>query len=156
MSEIDGLKKVSQIDFAPSLKRWNAEERWYEEDFLSGSLDSSYKPLDSATLLQKFSHGLVRHINSLVLFQQPIIKNSLKYVREILKNLKDSRLSKQDLTLKDFNTIKSFIDLIVERLRVEGNCPVYLVFTHGDFCPANMVKTRHGVSQVKMAGSMPS
>ena len=152
-SEIDGLKKVSPFDFAPSLKRWNAAERWYEEDYVSGSLDSSYKPLDSATLLQRFSLDLVQHINSLILFQQPIIKNSLKYVREIIKNLEDNRLSKQDLTLKDFNTIKTFIDLIVERLRVEGNCPVFLVFTHGDFCPANMLNTRHGIKIIDWEGA---
>lgn len=144
VSEIEGVKKVSQIDFAPSLKRWNAAEGWYEEDYVNGSLDSSYTPLDSETLLQKFSRDLVRPINSLILFEPPIVKNSLEYVSENVEILGQSRLSKQDFTLNKFNAIKSFIDLIVERLRIEGNCSVFLVFTHGDFCPANMLNVRQG------------
>jgi thiamine kinase-like enzyme len=34
---------------------------------------------------------------------------------------------------------------MVERVRGNGNIPVYLVFTHGDFCPANMLKTTRGL-----------
>jgi len=67
--------------------------------------------------------------------------------------LEQSRLAKQDLSSKDFTTIKSFIDMIVERLRVEGNCPVFLVFTHGDFCPANMLNTQQGIKVIDWEGA---
>jgi hypothetical protein len=54
-------------------------------------------------------------------------------------------LLSQELTATEFVKIKKFLDSTVERLRVEGNCPVYLVFTHGDFCPANMLNTPYGI-----------
>ena len=151
-SEIEGLKKVSQIVFAPSLKRWNIEERWYEEDYVSGSLDSSYKPLDSADLLKKFYHDLVPHINSLILFQQQKIKNVVEYVNEIIEILEVSRLTRHVSSVKEFNKINSFISSMAGRLRIERNCQVHLVFTHGDFCPANMLLTRHGIRIVDWEG----
>jgi hypothetical protein len=144
-NEIEKLKNVSQIDFAPSLKRWDIDKRWYEEDYVSGSLDSSYQPMDSQSLLRKFCHDLVPHINSLVLFQQPIIKNSLEYANEMMQTIRASRLSKQETTAEEFNKINNFLDFIVKGIQAEGNCLVYLVFTHGDFCPANMLNTRQGI-----------
>lgn len=126
-SEIKALEKISQIDFAPSLKRWNIEERWYEEDYVNGSsLDSPRKPQDLEDLLKKFYHDLIPHINSLVLFQQPITRNSIEYINEIIEILEVSRLSRQGSTAREFSKIQGFIDSVFERLRVEGNCPVHL------------------------------
>ncbi len=42
---------------------------------------------------------------------------------------------------------------MVGRLRIEGNCQVYIVFTHGDFCPANMLSTRKGIRIIDWEGS---
>jgi len=145
LNEIERLKKVSPIYFAPSLKGWNLEERWYEEDYVSGFLDSSYKPMDSRVLLKKFCHDLVPCINSLVEFQEPIIKNSVEYANEIIRTIEANRLLKQRITTEEFTKIKKFLDHTVKALQAEGNYPVYLVFTHGDFCPANMLNTRQGM-----------
>ena len=153
LSEIEGLEKVSKIDFAPSLKRWNIEERWYEEDYVSGTLDAPYKPLDSRTVLKRFCHDLVPHINSLILFQQPIAKNAVEYIHEIIEILEIGRLSRQESTAREFVKIKSFINSMIERLCIEGNYPVQLVFTHGDFIPANMLNTRHGIRIVDWEGA---
>ncbi len=151
--EIHGLKKVSLFDFAPSLKRWNVEERWYEEEFLNGVLDASYIPLDSVSLLQKFSQELVHPLNKLILFEPPITRKSLEYLDEIVGIVKNSRLAKDDATLNEFHIIKTFIESIVERLRSEGTCSVFLVFTHGDFCPANMLTTRQGMKIIDWEGA---
>ena len=37
-------------------------------------------------------------------------------------------------------------------LRGEENRPVFLVLTHGDFCPANMVNTPHGIKIIDWEG----
>lgn len=152
-SEIERLKQISQIDFAPSLKRWKIEERWYEEEYVSGSLDSSYEPLDSVGLLEKFNCDLAPYINSLIVFQQSKTRISIEYAKEVVEMLEDTRFSSQELTATEFRKVKAFLDFVVERLRIEKNCQVYLVFTHGDFCPANMLNTSHGVKVIDWEGA---
>jgi len=154
LTEIEGLKKVSPIDFAPSLKRWNIEERWYEEDYVSStSNESSHKLPDSAIFLKKFHYDIVPRLDSLMLWQKPMTNNSIEYTKEIMEIIEVSGLSRRESTVREFNTIRSFLDSVIKRLRVKGNCDVQLVFTHGDFCPANMLNTRHGIRLVDWESS---
>ena len=154
LTEIEGLKKVSSIDFAPSLKKWNIEERWYEEDYVSStSNESSHKLLDSAIFLKKFHQEIVPRLESLILMQKPMTNNSIEYINEIMEMIEVSGLSRRESTVREFNKIQSFLDSVLRRLRVEGNCDVQLVFTHGDFCPANMLNTRHGIRIIDWEGT---
>ena len=154
LNEIERMKKISAIDFAPSLKRWDVKERWYEEEYVSGiSNESSQKRLDSEILLKKFYHDVSPCLESLILLQNPMAKNSIEYINEILRVLEVGRVSRQESSVKDFNKIKSFLDSMAQRLRVEGNCLVQLVFTHGDFCPANMLNAKHGIRVIDWEGA---
>lgn len=152
-SEIEGLKKIAAFDFSPSIKRWNIAERWYEEDYVDGSLDDPRQALESRKLFEHFFADLMYPLNSLILFQKPAMKNAVEYVHGMLEKFNASRLPGQGLPEKEFNTIKSFLDSIVENLGVKGNIPVYLVFTHGDFCPANMLNTRQGIKIIDWEGA---
>ncbi|GJQ57458.1 MAG: hypothetical protein SCALA701_02590 [Candidatus Scalindua sp.] len=151
LREVEQLKLTSQIGFAPSLKRCNIEERWYEEEYVSGSLDDPHKPLDSEVVLKKFCHDLAQYINHLILFQQPLKKEVGEYVGEIVEG---SKSFKHELTDKEFGIVKKYLDAMVKCLSVEGDLQIYLVFTHGDFCPANMLTTRHGLKIVDWEGAM--
>ncbi len=140
--EIEILKRISHIDFAPALQRWSLSEKWYEEDFLHGSLDSSYEPLDSMRLLKKFHDEIGQCLNQLIFLQNPVTKNVLEYVNEIIQDSNVSRFSDIETTEWDFKTIKRFLDMITDKLVMEDKGSVNLVFTHGDFVPANMLNTR--------------
>ena len=150
--EIEQLKKISKIDFAPTLKRWNIEERWFEESFYSGSLDSSHNPMDSETVLTKFCQELVPYIHTLMLFQPSISINALEHVEKALEILEVSRSSRKEPKFKEFKKIEYFLESIVNRLRTEGNCSLFLTLTHGDFCPANMLNTRYGMKVIDWEG----
>lgn len=151
-NEIAGLKRISKIDFAPSLKRWNIKERWFEESFHSGSLDSSYIPMDSDAVITKFCQELVPYIHTVMFLQPPKAKNVLEHVEKALTILEVSRLSRREPSIKEFKKIENFLESIVHRLRTEGNYSVYLSLTHGDFCPANMLNTRHGMKVIDWEG----
>lgn len=153
LNEIEQLKEISQIEFAPSLRRWNIEDRWLEEDYISGSLDSSYTPLDSEAVLKRFCHDLVPLINCLILSQRPKLRNAVEYAEHFIENLTISRLSQQQSTVREYEKIKTFLVSTIERLRIEGNCPIFLVFTHGDFCPANMVNVKGGLKVIDWEGA---
>lgn len=152
-NEIERLKEISRIDFAPSIRNWNIEERWYEEDYLTGSLDSSYKPMDSKTLLSKFHDVIVRQLNALILFQEPKVSKALSYATDVTKILKSSRLSEQKSTVGEFIKITQFIDSMIARLKAEDDCAMLLVFAHGDFVPANMLNTHNGMKIIDWEGA---
>jgi hypothetical protein len=152
-NEIEQLQKVSKINFAPSIRRWSIEGRWYEEDYVSGSLSSSYRPLDSTSLLKQFYDDLAQHLHDLILFEKPITRNAIEYINDTIEILEVSGFSRQESTVKEFNKIKSFIDSMAERFHLEGNYPVQLVFTHGDFCPANMLMTSSGIRVIDWEGA---
>ncbi|MDQ7788259.1 MAG: phosphotransferase [Thermodesulfovibrionales bacterium] len=148
IKEIDILKIVSQMDFAPSLRKWDIEKQWYEEDYIEGYLDvdHSYKPADdSITVRDKFCHFITPCIEKLIFLQAPMTVNIKKYLNDITDVVENSSIFQQDfvkINNKEIPEINKFFRATIEQLRAERNCPVYLVFTHGDFCSANIINTK--------------
>lgn len=143
-NQIEQVKNASEFDFAPSLRRWNVGERWYEEDCFSGSIDK-YKIRNTEKLLIKFSEDIAPCMVRLIFCQPPILKNTVEHANKIMEFIKDETLSNQQIEIEDAKTIKKFVCSIAERINTEGNKSFYLVFTHGDFCPANILNTKNGV-----------
>jgi hypothetical protein len=72
----------------------------------------------------------------------------VKYVNDITEFLEGSRLFGQgfrEIDVEDINNIKTFFSSAIEQLNAERNCTMYLVFTHGDFCSANILNTRNNI-----------
>ena len=153
--EIELLKGVSSLEFAPSIGKWNIQEKWYEEEYLDGTLDSSWKPLDSEALLKKFQSSIVEYLQTLVFFQPQTITTSLKYLDEVSKILPSSGLAKRTSAEKEFSRITAFTESVVERIRMEGDRSIYLTFTHGDFVPANMLNAGKGIKIIDWEGAGP-
>ena len=147
-NEIEQLKKVSQIDFVPTLKRWNIDQRWYEEDYIRSSIPLSHRAADSVTFLNAFRKEAVPCINSLILFQSPETNNLADYFRKLIDVLESSKLSEKSSDSKESNIYRDFMHSMVKKLDAEGDLPIHLVFTHGDFCPANLLNTKNGLKIV--------
>ncbi|MDH3772120.1 MAG: aminoglycoside phosphotransferase family protein, partial [Nitrospirota bacterium] len=98
-------------------------------------------------------HDIMPRLDSLMLLQKPMTNNSIEYTKGIMEIIEVSGLSRRESTVREFNKIQSFLDSVLRRLRAEGNCDVQLVFTHGDFCPANMLNTRHGIRIIDWEGA---
>ena len=147
-AEVEQLNTVSQIEFAPSLRGCNIEERWYEEDYVPGTLHDSDKPLDTAALLKHFRDAILPKLHALVLFKKPTTTHALKYAYTLQKALSVSRLGQHESTVGEFAKIQAFVDSTIGHLGTDGNPQINLVFTHGDFCPANMLTTRQGLKLI--------
>ena len=145
LHEIEQLKKISQIDFAPSLTKCDTAERWYEEEYIRSTIPSAHRSADLRTLLKAFYEEAMPCLKSLMSFQSPEVKDHMVYLKELIGIPEVRRLSTEELAGSEFEKIKSFLDYMVGRLREKGNVPIYLVFTHGDFCPANMLSTKRGI-----------
>lgn len=147
-NEIEFLQKGYLFDFAPSIRRINIKERWYEEEYFIGSLDHSGYYSDQKTLLKKFYKYIVPCLESLILSQSPIVKNTFDYVCEMKNILVTDTFWRDEFDVKKRDKILDFIHVMDERVHSEGNLSLFLVLTHGDFCPANMLNTRHGIKVI--------
>lgn len=145
MKEIEQLEKVSQISFAPSLRKWDIDERWYQEDYIRSNIAAVHRSSDSDIFLKAFYREAIPCMNSLILFQPPQIKYLSMYLKEIMGILERSEFSREKLDLEESEIFNKFVHGTVERLNAEGNCPVHLVFSHGDFCPPNFLSLKDGL-----------
>ena len=152
-NEIELLKGISRIEFASSIEKWNIEERWYEEELFTGSLDSSYTPMDSETVLTKFHDEVVHQLKALILFQKPKVTNVVMYMTDLKKRINASRLARQEYTGQEFRGISHFMDSMGTQPEIEEDYPLFLVFAHGDFVPANMLNTPHGMRMIDWEGA---
>lgn len=144
-SEIERLRAAAQIGFAPALVKGNAEEGWYEEEFISGSAPLFYKTEDSLALLTSFKSEIIPCLNGLMLYKQPKTVYSLDYVNNLLRFFEVSRLSMNKSDIAEAVHIGEFVSSMVERILGEGSQEMYLVYSHGDFNPANMLSTKKGI-----------
>lgn len=143
--ELECLKNGSLFEFAPSVRRWNIEERWYEEDYISGSLDYSFRPRDSSAILKKFYQDVIPCLDALISYRPPIVKKAAAYADEMKSSFRAGDLLNRGLDVKKTDKVRGFIDSMTERILSERDVPVFLVLSHGDFCPANMLNTRQGL-----------
>lgn len=147
-SEIEQLKKVSDIEFAPALRSWDIDEGWYQEDYIRSKVAAAHRSADSGKLLEAFYQEAVPCMNSLISHRSPKTKDLQVYLGELRGILDGSKLLKNGPNLTESKILRSFVNATEERLNDEGHHPVNLVFTHGDFCPANFLGTNDGIKIV--------
>lgn len=151
VDEIEKLREILEISFAPSIRRWNTEEYWYEEDYIDGfpDVDRSYKPLlDSSGMKEMFHKNIAPRIEAIMLFQKPQKKKLSIYTDEITKTLKKFSSYREKTESDETNKMKEFISSITEQLNTMMDCSVYLLFTHGDFCSANILNTNDSIKVI--------
>jgi len=155
MQEIERLKKVSQIPFAPSLRKWDINERWYQEDYIWSNIATTHRSPDSDLFLKAFYWEAMPCMNSLILFLPPQTKNLGRYLREIMGILEKSEFLREKVVLKEAVMFNKFLHTTVERLNAVVDCPVHLVLSHGDFCPANFLNSKDGLKIIDWESTEP-
>ncbi|RJQ47989.1 MAG: hypothetical protein C4538_04545 [Nitrospiraceae bacterium] len=144
-NEMQCLQKGNLFDFAPSIRRMNINERWYEEEYIDGDRDYSAKPRNSSEIMKKFQEEIIPCLERLIFHQSLMTKHIKDYVDEIRSILSCDNSLREKSNAQYLEKIIAFIDSIAEQLRSKGDLPVYLALTHGDFCPANMLNTKRGL-----------
>jgi thiamine kinase-like enzyme len=141
--EIERAQNVGRYSFAPSIRQWSVEERWYEEDYVNGY---QAKFSDWKTFLRTFQQWLAPIVESMILTCQSKVVDTLEYSCE-KKNIlagKKNKLSNNRLDADKVGMIRDFVDSMIERLRTAGHRQIHLVFSHGDFSPKHVLITDHG------------
>lgn len=142
LSEIEHLRGTSKIDYAPDLRNWNVDEGWYEEEYIRGSIRPVHTSHDSEIFLEAFHKEIVPCISSIMFAQKPVMRNVGEYAGELLDQLQRDFFP--ELKPHERGT-EGFICSMAGSLQNGGSNKVGLAFTHGDFCPANILNTADGI-----------
>lgn len=147
-SEIEGVRDASLLDFAPTIWRWNVEERWYEEDLVTGDRGHVIPKSEPGAVLRIYHQDIASCIERMILLHTPLNVNVGQYVNNIMDALEDGRLSSQGLDVRKASTVRDFVRSIAERLYPESNEQVDLVFSHGDLSLRNILRTKDGITVI--------
>lgn len=150
--EIESVRKAGTLPFAPSVLSWDIKERWYEEDFVIGHPYYPSIKSRSSIYLNIFDQHISPCLEQMILLQAPIRTNISEYIKKTIKITEDNKITKAGLDTDKINYIKRYIKSVAERLGIEGNHPIDLIFSHGDFSLVNMLKTKNGLMVIDWEG----
>lgn len=152
LDEIGRLNLASGLTFAPTVGNSDIGERWNEEEYISEYPPSSYKSMEPAALLSAFHVDILPCLNKLMLFKKPLSAIATDYADKMYETLEKDIVSENLFDAGEVDLIRSFIKSVIGLIYSHGNAQILLVFSHGDFCPANILKTRHGLRVLDWEG----
>jgi hypothetical protein len=143
------FSKIGQHDFAPSLKNWNIDEDWYEEQFIEGLSGYGLVPKGPSEIVMDRYFSLIEPIlETMIVGGSPEPVSASSYLAALEKSLATSGNSTKDEVLSE---TRAFMNQTASRCRnlIGGkNLEIYLAFCHGDFHQRNMFWTRNGVKLI--------
>jgi hypothetical protein len=140
--EVVLLSKIGQQEIAPSLKNWNIDEGWYEEEFIQGLSGYGLVPKQSPqVVMNRYFSFIEPNLGKIILAGSPEPLSALSY----LETLENSHKIRADSTSdKEVCKAHAFILETASKCRSlfgEGQLKIYLTFCHGDFHQFNMFWT---------------
>jgi thiamine kinase-like enzyme len=146
-NELERLQYSSLFKFGNALKEININQRYYEEEYVEGSLDYSALPRKTNDILSKFSLDVLPCLTDLMQKKPEIKVDLIDYLKKVQSTLKLEQLN--DSTRADpqiIGAIHNFLDQINRRFNaLQNKSTVFSLISHGDFCPANMLNTKNGM-----------
>ena len=146
--EIEGVRRASVLECAPTIRRWSIEEGWYEEDLAIGQLGHLAPEHESLTVIARYRRDIEPCILGLVSLQAPLSLDLGEYLDEITGELQSRELVGRVLDAGSAGLIDRFIQLSIRRLRPCVDQKIDLVFSHGDFSLVNVLDTEKGTMVV--------
>ncbi len=104
-SDIEGVRDASLLDFAPTVQRWNVEQRWYEEDFVIGYRSRVIPQSESGAVLRIYRQDAALCIERMILLHTPLSVNIGEYVNKIMDILEDGRLSRPGRSCRELGEV---------------------------------------------------
>ena len=151
--EISRARFAGLHPFAPTVRAWNHQERWYEEEYVNG-LPAT------ASNWATYVHSLQNHVVPLIsqMFQSghPRKVSLLVYVdqwREFIES--GDRLKSTDLydSGRAEDMMWSFLETTIDKIRWAGDQPLFLVYAHGSFALEHIISTPHGAVAIDWESS---
>jgi thiamine kinase-like enzyme len=152
-NEIETLRQVGGLDFAPQILRWNLKERWYTEDFVIGRPFYSKPRIQTDISLKIFERRIVPCLEKMILWQQPTVIEIEEYVNQLTKTIAEFRTDVETLYGSKADRITKFVNANASCILKSATGKILLVFSHGDFSLVNILKTAKGIKVIDWEGA---
>lgn len=152
MREIESVRKVSPLSFAPSILGWDIEEGWYKEDLVIGHPFYSAIKSRSDVFLNIFNEHIALCLEQMILLQASVRTNLSEHIKKTINIIDDNKLLKEELDSNKTRYIKRYVKTVAEQLCNEGDCQIDLIFSHGDYSLVNILKTKGGIMVIDWEG----
>jgi hypothetical protein len=153
-NEIEAVRMASRLGFAPDMLHWNAQERWYEEEFIRGRPFYSDPRAKTDVSIEIYHRNITPYLAEMILLQ-PI---QTVEIQEYLNRLIASALQRKSIVSNENNQearfIYGFIEQMAAQVNRSGKGQIPLVFSHGDFSLVNILKTNDGVKVIDWEGAV--
>jgi hypothetical protein len=143
-SEIERVRNVGRYDFAPSVRRWDIEARWYEEDYVNGSLITSS---DMNIYSKNYYQYAAPCIERMIFCEDLQVTNVAEYVNNMMDVFLD-RLLGDGSDRSSVRPIQDFMHLIADDLCNAGDLRIHLALSHGDFDHCPVLRTKQGIKVI--------
>lgn len=138
--EIERSKQIGLYDFAPSIRRWSCEEKWYEESYVNGC------PMRTSaeTFFKSYYQYVAPCLESMIVIQGSEMINLLDYVNNLVEPLRGCFYNHKRDFIK-INLVNNFLNSIISELDVYRDFQVHLVMSHGDFKDVHVLEVKQGI-----------
>lgn len=151
--EIKGVRTAGRLECAPSVKKWDEKERWYEEDYLIGDQQSLFNESESGKLFDLFHSKVQFCLQDLSKLERFTQVNSRRYIEENARIIEDQRLFDPGLNQAKIQKVRTFLSSITAQLLHQVSGETVLTFSHGDFSLVNILSTNRGIKVIDWEGA---
>ncbi|MFB1082082.1 phosphotransferase [Jeotgalibacillus sp. JSM ZJ347] len=140
--QINKLIKAQSCDLAPEILNWDLQERCIVESYFNYRIPFYHYKRKKFFYVEIFP-TLVKIMTSHV----PKVISSELYFQKLVKEIHDLN-NKYNKDKKHVNRIKAFVSMIQDNYErnIIGDVP--LVFSHGDFCDRNILKSKKDIKVI--------
>jgi thiamine kinase-like enzyme len=151
-SEINAVRKASSLGFAPKIRNWNTSDRWYEEEFVSGSLCHLNSGSQTSSTYNIFQRELADCLEEMILLQKPVIVDIQEYTNRLTEIITKRKASTTLIDKTLLSSLDRFLEFTTNSLYSE-KIKIPLVFSHGDFSLVNILNTKNGKKVIDWEGA---
>ena len=143
-NEIERARHVGRYDFAPTVRRWDIEARWYEEDYVNGRLITA---ADMEAYAKNYYQYAAPCIESMIFCEGLQVANIAEYVNNMMARF-SGRLQGEGADTSGVRPLKDFMHVLADDLCNAGDLRIHLVLSHGDFDHCPVLHTKQGIKVI--------
>ena len=130
----------------------NIEEKWYEEDFISGEPCYSSSMSEDVKIMKIFHKEIAPCLEQMIFLQTPVAVGLSEHVQKTISITEDRELSRSVLDPKNISIIMRYLNKISSPLINKETSKINLVFSHGDYSLVNILRTKNGIKVIDWEG----
>jgi hypothetical protein len=152
-NEIETVRLASRLDFSPKILQWNAQERWYEEEFIHGCPLYSDPAEKTDVSIEIYDRNIRPCLAEMILLEPIQTIEIHEYINRLLADAVHRKRIVSNESNQETPSVFGFIEKMAAQVNriAEGHIP--LVFSHGDFSLVNILKTDDGLKVIDWEGT---